>query len=93
MKPVAYACSNPEYVNHLMSVRQFENCLSKNRAKFDVPLYAIPPTHAVVPIEPTQAMIDAAYKALEAASISDDEEFTDIQLYKAMIEAAQKEMS
>jgi hypothetical protein len=42
-EPVAWACSDPTRLNHLMSAAQYKSALPKNRTQFDVPLYAHPP--------------------------------------------------
>jgi uncharacterized Zn finger protein (UPF0148 family) len=39
-EPVAYASSNPARINQLLSARQYQSCLPKNRVDFDIPLYA-----------------------------------------------------
>lgn len=39
-EPIAYASSKPERINQLLSARQYRSCLPKNRADFDIPLYA-----------------------------------------------------
>jgi hypothetical protein len=38
--PIAYASSKPERINQLLSAAQYRSCLPKNRADFDIPLYA-----------------------------------------------------
>lgn len=40
---VAYACSDPDKLNHVISVAQYKNALPKNVMKYDMPLYAHPP--------------------------------------------------
>ena len=57
---VAYQSSLEWRLNHLMSRRQYDSCLPKNRVDFDVPLYTAD--------QLTQAVQEATARALEAAA-------------------------
>ena len=57
---VAYKSSLEWRLNHLMSRRQYDSCLPKNRVDFDVPLYTAD--------QLTKAVQEATARALEAAA-------------------------
>ena len=57
---VAYQSSLEWRLNHLMSRRQYDSCLPKNRVDFDVPLYTAD--------QLTKATQEATARALEAAA-------------------------
>ena len=56
------------------------------RAAFDAWQARVPEGYVVVPLEPTERMLDSAY-----SSISDNLHYADLEnIYKAMIEAVEK---
>ncbi|WP_027855586.1 hypothetical protein [Marinobacterium litorale] len=85
LKPVAWLY---EAVDESIRVTDYEQ-FAEMHGRDVTPLYAIPEGYALVPVEPTDAMVDAALACADDESIPEDA-FAQ-SAYRAMITAAQEQ--